>query len=343
MTPLCPALPSECFQGPQCRPNIQPVYTCTRLSSSCFWPGSLMIGQFLCCANSGWSSPYFYSRVFPIKSAALWCHHSSAWNPSICVPLPCRRDLHTAPGATRPGRQWWTFLLLCIKWRGCSKEPCTEPGVKEIKYLFKFPLMRGTWVAQSVMPVPSAQVMIPECWDGVPRRTPCSGGVYFSPSPSAFSPAPPLSLAYTKSLKWIKSFKNNKFPLTVFSFRGNQKFIQKPGHELEMINTLTLNSESLLCHNVKDFVQSLHYCGWHIHVYYFFLKKILYIYSWETHKERQRHRGRSRLLAGNRMREGLNPRLGITPWAEGRCSTAEPPRYPHPCLLQWALSPEAPL
>ena len=59
-----------------------------------------------------------------------------------------------------------------------------------------------------------------------------------------------------------------------------------------------------------------------------FLKKILFIY--EKHRERGRgiDRGRSRLLAGSLMRDSI-PGPGIMPWAEGRCSTAEPPSRPY--------------
>ena len=50
-----------------------------------------------------------------------------------------------------------------------------------------------------------------------------------------------------------------------------------------------------------------------------------FIYSWK------RGRGRSRLPAGARCgTQSLDP--GITPWAEGRCSTTGPPRRPNiPC------------
>ena len=63
----------------------------------------------------------------------------------------------------------------------------------------------------------------------------------------------------------------------------------------------------------------------------YFFPKILFIH--ETHRERQRERGRdmgrgrSRLPAGS-LRENSIPGPGITPWAKGRCSTAEPPRRP---------------
>ena len=34
----------------------------------------------------------------------------------------------------------------------------------------------GTWVAQSVKCLPSAQVMVPGSWDQAPHRAPCSAG-----------------------------------------------------------------------------------------------------------------------------------------------------------------------
>lgn len=58
----------------------------------------------------------------------------------------------------------------------------------------------------------------------------------------------------------------------------------------------------------------------------FFFFKILFIISWETHRERGGdigRRGRSRLSVGSPMWDSIwHP--GITPWAESRWSTAEP-------------------
>ena len=60
----------------------------------------------------------------------------------------------------------------------------------------------------------------------------------------------------------------------------------------------------------------------------FFLR---FIYSWETQTERKRGRdigrGRSRLFTGSLMWDSI-PDPGITPWANGRHPTAEPPRRP---------------
>ena len=80
-----------------------------------------------------------------------------------------------------------------------------------------------------------------------------------------------------------------------------------------------------------------HLCHWHTP----FFKKLLFIYSWETHRERQRYRQReSRLFEGSPTWDsilGLCPgtpswdsilRTGITSGAKGRGSTAEPPRRP---------------
>ena len=51
------------------------------------------------------------------------------------------------------------------------------------------------------------------------------------------------------------------------------------------------------------------------------------MYSWETHREKQRHRRRIKLHAGSPIQDSI-PDPGITPWAKGRHSTAEPPRCP---------------
>ena len=58
-------------------------------------------------------------------------------------------------------------------------------------------------------------------------------------------------------------------------------------------------------------------------VYFIFLK-IVFIYSWKTLREAE---GEAGSLQGARCGTwSQDPR--ITPWAEGRCSTAEPPRRP---------------
>ena len=61
-------------------------------------------------------------------------------------------------------------------------------------------------------------------------------------------------------------------------------------------------------------------------VAFFFLKN-LFIYSWETHRERQRHKQRQ--IPG--------------PWdhnqAKGRCSTTEPPRCPKSTGFKWRRCP----
>ena len=48
---------------------------------------------------------------------------------------------------------------------------------------FKNREMWGTWVAQLVEHLPSAQVMIPEFWDGAPHQTPCLAGSLLLPLP----------------------------------------------------------------------------------------------------------------------------------------------------------------
>ena len=46
----------------------------------------------------------------------------------------------------------------------------------------------GTWVAQSVKRLPSAQVTIPESWDQAPRWAPCSAGSLLLPLPLPHHP-----------------------------------------------------------------------------------------------------------------------------------------------------------
>ena len=57
-------------------------------------------------------------------------------------------------------------------------------------------------------------------------------------------------------------------------------------------------------------------------------------------KERQRHRLRKKQAPCREPYVGLNPRTsGIMSWAEGRCSTAEPPRRPNtPIIISKYLS-----
>ena len=58
---------------------------------------------------------------------------------------------------------------------------------------------------------------------------------------------------------------------------------------------------------------------------FFFLR---FIYnSWETQRERQRHRGRSRLPTGSLMQDSI-PEPKDHDLAQGRCSTTESPRCP---------------
>ena len=45
------------------------------------------------------------------------------------------------------------------------------------------PLVRGTWVAQEVKHLPSAQVMISGSWDGALHQAPCSAGTLLLPLP----------------------------------------------------------------------------------------------------------------------------------------------------------------
>ena len=56
--------------------------------------------------------------------------------------------------------------------------------------------------------------------------------------------------------------------------------------------------------------------------------KILFIYSWETQRESQRHTQREKQALHREPEVGRDPRPRIKTWAEGRCSTAEPPGIP---------------
>ena len=59
-----------------------------------------------------------------------------------------------------------------------------------------------------------------------------------------------------------------------------------------------------------------------------FILKILFIYSWETQRGRDIAGSPQEAWCGTRSQ---NPE--ITSWAEGRCSTAEPPRHHYPEIL----------
>ena len=69
-------------------------------------------------------------------------------------------------------------------------------------------------------------------------------------------------------------------------------------------------------------------CNLKISYLYFFLQ-ILFIYSWETHKERVETQAEREAGSMQEARCGTRSRDSrITPWAEGKHSTAEPPRRP---------------
>ena len=69
--------------------------------------------------------------------------------------------------------------------------------VNIIKQSFKVS-SRGTWVAQWVKPLPSAQVMISGSWDRAPHRALCSAGSLLPPlSLPASLPNCDLSLCQT--------------------------------------------------------------------------------------------------------------------------------------------------
>ena len=53
----------------------------------------------------------------------------------------------------------------------------------------------GTWVAQVVKHLPSAQVMILGSWDRAPHHAPCSAGSLLSTLPLPLPPAHALALS----------------------------------------------------------------------------------------------------------------------------------------------------
>ena len=59
----------------------------------------------------------------------------------------------------------------------------------------------------------------------------------------------------------------------------------------------------------------------------FFFKDFIYLFMRDTERGRDTSRGRSRLHAGSRCGTRSQDSR-ITPWAEGRRQTAEPPRDP---------------
>ena len=93
----------------------------------------------------------------------------------------------------------------------------------------------------------------------------------------------------------------------------------------------------------KDFKWSL-FLRYYIYVIkvqknFLFIFKDLFTYSWETQRERGRDTGRgwSRILTGSPMWD-LIPVPRIMSWAEGRRSTAEPPRCPQKKFLYGDVS-----
>ena len=72
---------------------------------------------------------------------------------------------------------------------------------------------------------------------------------------------------------------------------------------------------------------------------YFFLR-LLFINSWKTQRAAEKQaEGEAGSLQGARCgTRSQDP--GVTPWAEGRHPTAEPPRHPlEPCLFVSPMSP----
>ena len=65
----------------------------------------------------------------------------------------------------------------------------------------------------------------------------------------------------------------------------------------------------------------------------FFSLRFVFIYSWETHTEREAEREAGSPQGSQCGTRSQDSR--ITPWAEGRCSTAEPPRHPNKLILKF--------
>ena len=57
----------------------------------------------------------------------------------------------------------------------------------------------GTWVAQSAMHLPLAQVLIPESWNRAPGQAPSSAGSLLLPPPLPLSIARALSLSFSQN------------------------------------------------------------------------------------------------------------------------------------------------
>lgn len=88
---------------------------------------------------------------------------------------------------------------------------CQKPDSYDLLFVssmsFKKYLYRGSWVAQLVKYLPSAQAEIPGSWDGALRRAPCSLGGLLLPPPAPLSHVRMLSRSLSLSNKQIK-FKN---------------------------------------------------------------------------------------------------------------------------------------
>ena len=132
-------------------------------------------------------------------------------------------------------------------------------------------------------------------------------------------------------------------PFSQYELKGLKIFVSfpsPPSNELpsSMGSTFLYPIHHLIC-TITPLIQphtafSLHHCSTFLIFspfnlfFLFFLIFYLFIYERHTERGRDTGRGRSRLPAGSLMWDSiLDP--GIRPWAEGRCSTAEPPRRPH--------------
>ena len=71
--------------------------------------------------------------------------------------------------------------------------------------------------------------------------------------------------------------------------------------------------------------------------YFHFLKDFIYLFMRDK-SEMQRHRQRENQAPLRKPDVGLHSGTGIMPWAKGRCSTTESPRFPKNCFLLITIS-----
>ena len=103
------------------------------------------------------------------------------------------------------------------------------------------------------------------------------------------------------------------------------KYVLWAKHMIEsLLSSTTLRS-------VQKPYEKMNIC-WIFNIFqtFFFLKKILFIYSWETQSRREAETQAERevgSMQGTRCGTWYRDSR-MMPWVEGRCQTAEPPRHP---------------